>query len=131
MYVSIKCSVKDVFDNALKAPALKALGSAVRSAVEANKAFDTKKAEKTQIVLTASASVSADDNNKPTELKAAVAVDGLLTGAAPQAFKASGNGKLTGVNARKIERDVEALVESVAADLMKDKVIAQMLKMKP
>lgn len=131
MYVSIKCSVKDVFDNALKAPALKALGSAVRSAVEANKAFDTKKTEKTQIVLTASASVSADDNNKPTELKATVAVDGLLTGAAPQAFKASGNGKLTGVNARKIERDVEALVESVAADLMKDKVIAQMLKMKP
>lgn len=131
MYVSIKCSIKDVFDNALKGPALKALGSAVRSAVEANKAFDTKKVEKTAIVLTASASVAADDKAKPTELKANVSVDGVLTGGAAQAFKASGNGKLSGVNAKKIDRDVEALVESVAGDLMKDKVLPQMLKMKP
>lgn len=131
MYVSIKCSIKEVFDNAMKAPALKALGSAIRSAVESNKAFDTKKVDKTAIVLTASASVAADDKAKPTELKAAVAIDGVLTGGAAQAFKASGNGKLGGVNAKKIDRDVEALVESVAGDLMKDKVIPQMLKMKP
>lgn len=131
MYVSIKCSIKEAFDNAMKGPALKALGSAIRSAVESNKAFDTKKVDKTAIVLTASASVAADDEAKPTELKAAVAIDGVLTGGPAQAFKASGNGKLGGVSTKKIDRDVEALVESVAGDLMKNKVIPQMLKMKP
>jgi hypothetical protein len=61
MYVSIKGSVKEVFDAAIKAAALKALCDNIRDAVDANKGFDTKKADKVSIVLTASVSVSADD----------------------------------------------------------------------
>jgi hypothetical protein len=132
MYVSIKCSIKDVFDSALKSTALAALSDGIRDAVDADKNFSTKKAEKVTLVLTASASVSADDKAKPKQLKASVAIDGLLTGGvAGQAFKASGNATMDGLNARKLDRDVAGLIDSVVVDLMKDKVIPQMLKMKP
>jgi len=60
------------------------------------------------------------------------AIDGLLTGSgAGQAFKASGGAAMDGLNARKLDRDVAGLIDSVVVDLMKDKVIPQMLKMKP
>ncbi|MDQ6683822.1 MAG: hypothetical protein M3Z16_01730, partial [Pseudomonadota bacterium] len=89
MYVSIKCSIKDVFDPALKAAALAALCDGMRDAVDADKNFSTKKAEKVILVLNASASVSADDKTQPKQLKASIAIDGLLTGSgAGQAFKA-------------------------------------------
>jgi|SoiMethySBSTD1v2_1073268.scaffolds.fasta_scaffold421418_2 hypothetical protein len=132
MYVSIKCSIKDVFDPAFKAAALTALSDGIRDAVDADKNFSTKKAEKVALVLTASASVSADDKAKPKQLKATIAIDGLLTGSgAGQAFKASGGAAMDGLNARKLDRDVAGLIDSVVVDLMKDKVIPQMLKMKP
>ena len=131
MYVTIKCTVKDIFDAAFKSAALAALDDAVRGAVDAEKTFSTKKSEKLAIALIATASVSADDKANPKQLKAVVAVDGVLTGGTGQAFKASGNGKMDGVNAKKLERDVADLIESVAGDLMKSKVIPQMLKMQP
>jgi hypothetical protein len=131
MYVSIKGSVKQIFDNALKPAALAALSDGIQDAVDADKNFNTKKTEKIAIVLTATASVDADDNAKPTQIKATITIDGVLTGTAPQAFKASGNGKMNGLNAKKLERDVSDLIESIVTDLMKSKVMPQMLKMKP
>ena len=131
MYVSIKCSIKDIFDAAFKSAAIAALGEAVREAVDADKNFSTQKTEKIAIALMASASVTADDKAKPSQLKASVNIDGVLTGGTGQAFKATGNGKMDGLNAKKLERDVADLIESVATDLMKSKVIPQMLKMKP
>jgi hypothetical protein len=131
MYVTVKGTVKEVFDTALKAAALKILCAGIRDAVDANKNFSTQKADKVAIVLTASVSVSADDNAKPTRLKAAIGIDGLLTGGTAQAFKASGNGTMDGLNAKKLDRDVADLINSVVADLMKNKVIPQMLKMAP
>lgn len=131
MYVSIKGNIKDVFDTALKSAALAALCDGIRDAVDADKNFSTKKAEKVAIVLTASASVSADDKAKPKQLKATIGIDGLLTGGAAQAFKASGNGTMDGLNVKKLDRDVASLIDSVVVDLMKSKVIPQMLKMTP
>lgn len=131
MYVSIKGNIKDVFDTALKSAALASLCDGIRDAVDADKNFSTKKAEKVAIVLTASASVSADDKAKPTQLKATIGIDGLLTGGAAQAFKASGNGTMDGLNVKKLDRDVASLIDSVVVDLMKSKVIPQMLKMTP
>lgn len=131
MYVTIKGSIKEVFDAAFKAAALKILCDSIRDAVDANKKFSTTKAEKVAILLTASASVSADDKAKPTTLKATIAIDGLLTGGTAQAFKASGNGSMDGLNPKKLERDVADLISSIVGDLMKSKVIPQMLKMAP
>jgi hypothetical protein len=132
MYVSVKCSIKDIFDTALKSTALAALGDGIRDAVDADKNFSTKKAEKVTLVLTASASVSADDKTQPKQLKASIAIDGLLTGGgAGQAFKASGNATMDGLNAKKLDRDVAGLIDDIVGDLMKNKVIPQMLKMKP
>lgn len=131
MYVSIKGNIKEVFDAALKSAALTALNDSIRDAVDANKSFSTKKTDKVAIVLTASATVSADDKAKPTQLKTTIAIDGLLTGGTAQAFKASGNGSMDGLNAKKLERDVAELISSVVGDLMKSKVIPQMLKMTP
>jgi hypothetical protein len=131
MYVSIKGSIKDVFDSAFKTVALKALCDGIREPLDADKNFDTKKVEKLAIVLTASASVSADDKAAPKQMKVIVGIDGLLTGTAPQAFKASGNGTATGLNVKKLDREVTGLIGSVVSDLMKDKVLPQMLKMKP
>jgi len=131
MYVSIKGNVKEVFDAALKSAALAALCDSIREAVDANKNFSTKKADKVAIVLTASASVSADDKAKPTSLKASIAIDGLLTGGTSQAFKASGNGSIDGLNLKKLDRDVADLIDSVVAELMKNRVVPQMLKMSP
>ncbi len=131
MYVSIKGSVKEVFDAAHKAAALKALCDNIRDAVDANKGFTTKKADKVAIVLTATVAVSADDKAKPTQLKATIGVDGLLTGGTAQAFKASGNGTMDGLNPKKLDQDVADLVNSVVSDLMKNKVLPQMLKMAP
>ncbi len=131
MYVSIKCSVKDVFDTAYKSAALTALSDGIREAVDADKNFSTKKAEKLTIVLTAYASVTADDKAAPKQLKVTVGIDGLLTGSgAGQAFKASGNATMDGVNPKKVDRDVATLVDDVVGDVMKGKVIPQMLKMK-
>jgi hypothetical protein len=131
MYVSIKGSVKEVFDAAHKAAALKVLCDNIRDAVDANKSFTTKKADKIAIVLTANVAVSADDKAKPTQLKATIGVDGLLTGGTAQAFKASGNGTMDGLNPKKLDQDVADLVNSVVSDLMKNKVLPQMLKMAP
>jgi hypothetical protein len=131
MYVSIKGTVKEVFDSALKSAVLAALCDGIRDAVEADKTFNTKKAEKVAIVLTANVSVSADDKAKPTRMKATIGIDGLLTGGAAQAFKAAGNGAMDGVNIKKLEREVVGLINDVLGDLMKDKVLPQMLKMKP
>jgi hypothetical protein len=131
MYVSIKGSVKEVFDAAIKTAALKALDDGIRSAVDANKSFDTKKADKVAIVLTASVAVSADDKAKPTKLKAVIAIDGLLTGGTAQAFKASGNGSMDGLNPKKLAQGAADLIDSVVSDLMKNKVLPQMLKMAP
>jgi hypothetical protein len=130
MYVSIKCSIKDVFDSALKSAALAALSGGIRDAVDADKSFNTKKAEKVAIVLTANASVSADDKAKPKQMKATIAIDGVLTGTSPQAFRATGNGTMNGLS-KKLDRDVADLIDSIVVDLMKDKVIPQMLKMMP
>lgn len=131
MYVTIKATLKDIFDSGMKSAAGKAFESTITKAVQAEKDFDTKKADKTSIVLSASCSVTADDPKAPKKIKAVVSVDGLLTGGAAQAFKASGNGSMDGLNPKKLEDDVTALIEAVAGDLMKDKVIPQMLKMKP
>ena len=131
MYVSIKGNIKEVFDTALKSAALASLCDGIRDAVDADKNFSTKKAEKVAIVLTASASVSADDKAKPTQLKVTIGIDGLLTGGAAQAFKASGNGTMDGLNHKKLERDDASLNDTVVDDLMKGKVIPQMLKMTP
>ena len=131
MYVTIKGNIKEVFDAALKSAALTALNDSIRDAVDAHKSFSTKKADKVAIVITASATVSADDKAKPTQLKATIGIDGLLTGGTAQAFKASGNGSMDGLNAKKLERDVADLISSVVSDLMKSKVIPQMLKMTP
>ncbi|MBC7939914.1 MAG: hypothetical protein H7Z19_09165 [Chitinophagaceae bacterium] len=131
MYVSIKGSVKEVFDAAHKAAAQKALCDNIRDAVDANKSFSTKKAEKVLIELTASVSVSADDKAKPTKLKATIGIDGLLIGGTAQAFKASGNGAMDGLNLKKLDRDLIDLISSVVTDLMKNKVLPQMLKMTP
>jgi hypothetical protein len=132
MYVSIKATVKDVFDSAFKSAALAALSDTIRDAVEAEKNFDTKKKDdKMAIVLTASVSVKADDKASPKKLTAAIAIDGLLTGGAAQAFKAAGNGSMDGLNAKKLDRDVAGLIKSIVSDLMKDKVVPQMLKMAP
>jgi hypothetical protein len=129
MYVSIKGNVKEVFDAAMKAAALKALCDGIRDAVDANKSFDTKKADKTAIVLTATVALSADDKAKPTKMKAVIGIDGLLTGGAAQAFKASGNGSMDGLNPKKLDQDAVDLIGSVVSDLMKNKVLPQMLKM--
>lgn len=132
MYVSIKGSIKDVFDSALKSAALAALCDGIRDAVDADKNFSTKKAEKVTVLLAASASVSADDKAQPKRLKATVGIDGVLTGGgAAQAFKATGNGNMDGLNVKKLDRDVAGLIDSIVSDLMKDKVLPQMLKMKP
>jgi hypothetical protein len=131
MYVSIKASVKEVFDTAHKAAALKALDDSIRAAVDANKSFTTKKPDKLSIVLTATVAVSADDKAKPSKLKATLSIDGLLTGGTAQAFKATGNGAMDGLNPKKLELDVTDLVKSVVSDLMKNKVLPQMLKMAP
>ncbi len=120
-----------VFDTALKSVALASLCDGIRDAVDADKNFNTKKAEKVAIVLTASASVSADDKAKPTQLKVTIGIDGLLTGGAAQAFKASGNGAMDGLNLKKLDRDVASLIDSVVVDLMNGKAIPQMLKMTP
>jgi hypothetical protein len=131
MYVSIKGSIKEVFDSGLKSVALAALTDGIRDAVDAEKSFSTKKVEKTAVVLTANASVSADDKDSPKQLKVAVGIDGVYSGGTTQAFKASGNGKMDGVNVKRLERDVADLIDSVVSDLMKNKVIPQMLKLKP
>lgn len=132
MYVSIKGNIKDIFDSGLKSAALAALSDGIRDAVDAEKSFSTKKAEKTALVLTASASVAADDKAKPKQLKVTIGIDGVLTGtSAPHAFKASGNATMDGLNVKKLDREVATLIDSVLVELMKDKVIPQMLKMTP
>ena len=131
MYVSIKPTVKDVFDGGLKSAALAALSDGIRDAVDAVKGFSTKKPEDRALVLTASTSVTADDKAKPRELTATVAIDGVLSGGTTQGFKASGSGMKNGLNAKKLDRDVADLVDSVVVELMRAKVIPYMLKLKP
>lgn len=131
MYVSIKASIKEIFDPGLKDAAKKALDGAITKAVQSDKTFDTKKAEKTYIELTSACSVTADDPKAPKKIKAVLSVDGVLMGGTAQGFKASGNGTMDGVNPKKLDGDVAGLIESIVGDLMKGKVIPQMLKMKP
>lgn len=131
MYVTIKGSIKDLFDPAHKPAALKALTDGIRDALDGHKEFDTRKSEKLALLLTVSASVSADDDTNPTKLKASVTVDGTLTGATGQAFRAAGNATMSGVRPNKLEREASDLIGMVVADLMKGKVVPQMLKLAP
>jgi hypothetical protein len=132
MYVSLKTNCKTVFRDEAKKPALAALEKAVLKAVDANSAFDTAKKDKVGIYLTATiVSLTANDKDNPTDLKLVVSVDGTLMGGSASGFKASGNGALNGVSMKTLPRDVADLVDAVVSDLMKNKVIPQMLKMKP
>lgn len=132
MDVSIKVTCKNIFSNDLKAPALKALEDAVYKAVDANSTFDTSKKGKVFIDLAASIdSLTANDKANPTELKLVVTINGTLLGGAASSFKATGNGAIDGVSAKRLDKDTKELIDSVVGDLMKSKVIPQMLKMKP
>lgn len=132
MDVAIKVTCKNIFSSDLKAPALKALEDAIYKAVDANSNFDTSKKGKVFIDLTATIdSLTANNKDNPTELKLVVTVNGTLLGGSASSFKATGNGGIDGVSVKRLDKDAKELIDAVVGDLMKTKVIPQMLKMKP
>jgi len=131
-YVSVKCEVKDAFDKTLKPALLKALGEAITTAVNTNSNFTTTTKSKEMFTVSGVViSLKADDNANPTSLEVKVSIDGVFLGGTGQAFKAAGNGKMTGTNAKKIDSDATDLVDSVVSDLMKGKVLPAMVNMLP
>jgi hypothetical protein len=131
-YVSIKCDVKSIFDNAFKSAALEALKDAITTAVDGHGDFTTSAKSKVTIVLTSAVtSLTADDKEKPSSLEVKISIDGLLTGGTAAAFKASSAGSADGFNPKKVKEQVGELVDAVAASLMKSKVLPQMVKMIP
>src|SRR2546429_2305257 len=131
-YVSLKCEVKDAFDKTLKPALLKALSEAITTAVNANSNFTTTTKSKETFTLSGAViSLKADDNDNPTSLEVKVSIDGVFLGGTGQAFKAAGNGKMTGTSTKKVESDAADLVDSVVSDLMKTKVLPAMVNMLP
>ncbi len=131
-YVSLKCDAKTIFDPKLKPAVLDALEKAITKAVNANSKFTTSTKSKVSIFLSAVVvSVTLDDKDKPTKMEAKLTIDGTLLGATGQAFKASGSAAMSGLNPKNPGADAAALVDDAASDLMKTRVLPQMVKMVP
>jgi len=131
-YVEIECEVKDAFDKNLKPALLKALGGAVVPAINAHSKLTTTTKSKVSFTLSVKVlSLTTDDKNNPKSLAATVFIEVIFHGDPLQSFKATGNGKMTGTNAKRLEADARDLVDSVVSDLLKNKVIPQMAKWAP
>jgi len=128
--VSAKCTIKSIYDKALTADALKQMKETVQKAVDAKKpTLELKDSCKEGFFLTVSLdSLTVDDEEKPTSIEAKVSVTGVALGGTATGFKASGSAKASGINARKMEGEVEFVVDSALGDLMADKVVPQMMK---
>jgi hypothetical protein len=123
-----KCDVKDIFDNKLKAAALKLVKSTIKTLVDGAKGLTYDEGNKQGWLLSVTVtSVDVDDANKPTTLEAKV-----LIGAVHSAFKgfnASGSAKASGgINAKKMDQEVASIVQDAVKDTMTKRAIPQMLK---
>jgi hypothetical protein len=126
--VSAKCDVKEIFDKALKSAVLEQALETIKNQVEKNKqlSFEDKCKEGWHLKVTVS--VNADDPKNPDSLEAKVAVDGVSLGGSLSGFKASGNAKASGINAKKLEKEAKMIVHEALDDLMAKRVIPQLLK---
>ena len=127
--VSAKCEVKDIFDKALKSAVLEQIRETVENQVNKTKglSFDDKCKDGwhlTVIVL----SLDVDDAKNPDTMEAKVAVSGVSLGGAASGFKASGNAKASGINAKKIEKEARMIVHEALDDLLAKRVMPQLLK---
>jgi hypothetical protein len=129
-YVSVKCDVKDVFDNAVKPGVLKAMGATITDAIN-NKSsgkLTTKDKSNEGFLLTATVtSLKADDKDKPTKLDAKVAISVMTIGSTAKAFNGSAGGSEDGVGS-KVQSAAEELVTGILDDFM-PKVIKTMLSL--
>src|SRR5689334_1525768 len=122
--VSVKVEVKKIFDKDLTKAVSEQLKSTIEDAVNKTKGLAVDKNCKEGWFLTATVVLlDVDDPASPKTMEAKIQIDGVELGGAASSFKANGSGKMSGVRAKKIEDDAAGLVNDIAADLMKDKVI--------
>ena len=127
--VSAKCDVKDIFNKDLKPEVLKQMKLTIQTLVDKSKGLEYKDNCKEGFLLTATLlSLAGDDKEKPTSLEAKVLIVGVAVGGTASGFKASGNAKVSGINAKKIEEDAKFVVGEAVGSLMTKQVIPQMLK---
>jgi hypothetical protein len=99
--------------------------------VDAEKVFSTKKAEKAATVLTASASVASTtrlNRSNSSHHRHRRPAHRHRGGPGIQGFRQRRHGRF---ERQEAGPDVATLIDSIVVDLMKDKVIPQMLKMTP
>ena len=122
-----KCEVKDIFDKNLKTAALKLVKSTIKALVDRANGLKYDEGNKQGWLLSVTVtSVDVDDVNKPTTLEAKVIIGAVHT--AFKGFNASGNTKVRGINAKKMDDEVASIVQDAVKDTMTKRAIPQMLK---
>lgn len=126
--VTVKCEAKDLFDSKLKSGLIKAMTKTISDAIDkkSNGKLSTGDGTDT-FVLTATASVKADDKNKPTKLDAKTTISVVAIAGTAKAFNGSKGGSTDGFGSR-VEPAAEDLVVAILDDFM-PKVIQTMLSL--
>jgi hypothetical protein len=127
--VAAKCDVKKIFNKDLTKPVCEQIKDTIETLVNKTKGLVFDKNCKDGWLLTATVlSLDVDDPDKPTSMEAKIQIDGMAFSQGASTLKATGNAKMSGVRAKKIENDATALVKDILEDMMKDKVIPAITK---
>jgi len=129
--VALKCEVKDIFDTKLTNPVLEQMEKTIRSLIDGSKTkglyFD-KRCKDGWLLTAKVAKLGVDDPNNPTSLEVRVAIEGVPLFGTAKGFNASGKGKVSGINARKIEQEAKSIVNDTLDDLLTRQALPHMTK---
>src|SRR5262249_4856595 len=125
--VAAKCIVKKIFDDKLEKAVLQQMKDTIEAAINKTKGLVFDKNCKDGWLLEATV-VLLDVDDPPTKMEIKVTIDGTSFGGSASSFKANGGAKASGVRPKKLEEDAKGLVNDVFDDLLKSKVIPQLLK---
>lgn len=113
--ISIKTSADKVSKCVSKDAALKALKASIGSALNAAKVDLDTGAKQGFALMAKIVSITADDDEKPTKLDAKLEVTLTYMGGSTKVIKASNEGSVDGVNAKKIDSAVADVIDGVIA----------------
>ena len=127
--VALKCDVKDIFDKDLKQAVLQQIKKTIQTMVDKTNGLAFDERCKDGWMLTATVvSLKVDNADNPKVMEAKVLVEGVPLFGTAKGFKASGNSKTSGINAKKMENEAKSFVNDALKDVMTKQVLPQMLK---
>jgi hypothetical protein len=127
--VALKCEVKEIFDKDLKPAVLQQIKKTVQTLVDKTNGLAFEEKCKDGCMLTATVvSLKVDNADTPKAMEAKVLIEGVPLFGTAKGFKANGNSKASGINAKRIEDEAKSFVEDVLKDVMTKQAIPQMLK---